>query len=207
MRTNPLMKSISSHFFFGALIRLFGTACQGTSNATYESTTSAATLTYKSMIRSLYQDKEGGYWVGSHGEGLAHFKDGQFRYYTKEDGLPSNQIRRIQADQEGDIWLETAAGISAFDGKTFTNHQETKGYKILGEEGIPINMTTTDHLWFGSGDTNGVLHCDGQTLTRWRFPVPKSDPDFDENGYHPEYGYDRYAVYGIYQTTAGDLWL
>ncbi|MEM1220315.1 MAG: two-component regulator propeller domain-containing protein [Bacteroidota bacterium] len=201
------MKILLSSYAYWGLILLVGLACQGTSNVTQEASPKRPTVVFKSMIRSMFQDAEGGYWIGSHKEGLAHIKDGVFRYYIKEDGLPSNQIRRIQTDRAGHIWLETAAGISEFDGKTFINHQAAKAYKVLGEEQVPINMMIGDNLWFGGGDANGALRWDGQELVRWRFPVPEHYPNYDENGHHPTYGYDPYAVYGLYQTPSGTIWL
>ncbi len=44
--------------------------------------------------------------------------------YNDENGLVSNLAKSITQDDEGYIWVATDAGISKFDGNTFTNYQK-----------------------------------------------------------------------------------
>ena len=44
--------------------------------------------------------------------------------YNDENGLVSNLTKSLTQDDEGFIWIATDAGISKFDGNTFTNYQK-----------------------------------------------------------------------------------
>ncbi len=47
-------------------------------------------------------------------------QDYNYIQYTVEDGLPSNTIYDVRQDADGFIWLATDAGVTRFDGRTFT---------------------------------------------------------------------------------------
>jgi ligand-binding sensor domain-containing protein len=47
--------------------------------------------------------------------------------YTIEDGLPSNDIRKVYQDSEGFIWIATMNGLSRYDGYSFTNYGTDEG--------------------------------------------------------------------------------
>lgn len=64
-----------------------------------------------------------------------------FQQYTTSDGLPSSTVYNFDQDSNNLLWLGTGTGISAFDGKNFTN------YAI--EDGLINNVVyglTIDHL-------------------------------------------------------------
>ncbi len=50
-------------------------------------------------------------------------------FYTIKDGLPSNVIKSIIEDDDGNLWLGTSSGISFFDvkAKVFSNYSEEDG--------------------------------------------------------------------------------
>src|SRR6185437_6091532 len=50
-----------------------------------------------------------------------------FKNYTVNDGLISNDIRRIFQDSKGFLWIGTMEGLSKYDGNTFTNFTRSKG--------------------------------------------------------------------------------
>ncbi|MFQ5569817.1 MAG: two-component regulator propeller domain-containing protein [Rhodothermales bacterium] len=87
-------------------------------------------------IRALYQDPAGTLWIGTDGGGLnkllASTADGQtvsFSHYTRQEGLPSNNIYGILPDDDGHLWLSTTNGLSRFnpETETFTNYDATDG--------------------------------------------------------------------------------
>lgn len=73
----------------------------------------------------------GEFWVGTSGNGLLHYNAsvGTLEQYTTEDGLASNKILEILADDRGIYWLSTGNGIVRFDPKTkhFTNYGFSDG--------------------------------------------------------------------------------
>ena len=52
---------------------------------------------------------------------------GQDVNYTLKDGLPSNTVYCIEQDDDGFIWIGTAAGLSRYDGYEFINYGLSDG--------------------------------------------------------------------------------
>ena len=50
-------------------------------------------------------------WMGTEGEGLLHFKDGDFRTYTAADGLTDSFVRSVIEDSDRRIWAGTDNGL------------------------------------------------------------------------------------------------
>lgn len=50
-----------------------------------------------------------------------------FKNYTVNDGLISNDVRRIFQDSKGFLWIGTMEGLSKYDGNTFTNYTKSNG--------------------------------------------------------------------------------
>lgn len=86
---------------------------------------------------TLFEDENHHIWIGSYGNGALCCHDGEFTHYSKENGLPSNNVLCIQEDKvSGDIWMSTSHGISRlkFSGKDtlITNFFQTDG--TLGDQ-------------------------------------------------------------------------
>lgn len=124
------------------------------------------TLKFTSGIRSIFQDRKGNYWFGSHNEGVCFFNGNSFEYFTTNEGLADNQIRSIQEDEKGIIWFETANGVSSYDGKSINNHP-------VYENSETEWTKSTNDQWFNAGTQQGVYRYDGQKLIYLAFPNPK----------------------------------
>src|SRR5579872_2279654 len=46
-------------------------------------------------IRALHEDRQGNLWIGTFGGGLVRYRDGQFRAYTRQEGLSDNFVNAI----------------------------------------------------------------------------------------------------------------
>lgn len=68
-------------------------------------------------VRSIHEDQQGIFWVGTDGGGLLRFNrnTGEYKRFTTSEGLPSNSILRILEDNAGNLWLSTFNGLSRFD--------------------------------------------------------------------------------------------
>ena len=62
-------------------------------------------------IRSIYEDAERTFWIGTYDDGLSRFRDGRFFNYHVEDGLFDNGVFQILEDRQGYFWISCNRGI------------------------------------------------------------------------------------------------
>lgn len=129
-------------------------------------------LTFTSGIRAIFQDRKGNYWLGSHNEGVCYFNGQSFQYFSRNEGLPDNQVRSIEEDKNGNIWLETASGVSMYNGERFTHYATNINTKKLDW------CATNGDLWFTAGNNEGINRFDGVNMNYLVFPKPRIEsPD------------------------------
>ena len=118
-------------------------------------------------ITAFAEDRSGGFWFGTYGEGLYVWKnDRLYQFNTEDDGLASNDIYSLASDAQGRIWAATDAGIS------ICSMPET-GKKLVQNlgiaEGLPDEIVTTlladkqGDIWAGTQE-KGILRFDVATL-------------------------------------------
>ncbi|HEY4784685.1 MAG TPA: two-component regulator propeller domain-containing protein [Bacteroidales bacterium] len=82
-------------------------------------------------ITVIFEDSRKNLWFGTYEKGLSLLqkKDNAFINFQKHDGLPSNSIKGILEDKNGNLWISTTKGISKFnpDSKTFRNYTREDG--------------------------------------------------------------------------------
>ena len=49
-------------------------------------------LKYTNGVRSILEDSKGNIWFGSYNEGVCLLHNGEFQYFTTENGLSHNQV-------------------------------------------------------------------------------------------------------------------
>lgn len=156
-------------------------------------------------IWSVFQDRNDNYWFGSNGQGVYRYDGKTLTRFTTKHGLPHNQIRGIQGDKSGNVYINTLDGVSRFDGRTFTT---------LKAPASPDPMTDwklqPDDLWFAGPQNSGsVFRYDGQTLHRLAFPTTKRGDDHYKRiprDKYPNARYTPYDVYTIFRDSRGHLW-
>ena len=155
-------------------------------------------LSLSEAIWSIHQDRNDHYWFGSNGQGIFYYDGKKLTNFTTKDGLAGNQIRDIQEDKLGNLYFDTAEGVSKFDGKQFTT---------LTPISLPSNVwqLKPDDLWFKmSGNPNGVYRYDGESLYHLTFP----EQDLKQvDGIEQESSnYSPYGIYSIYKDQKGYMW-
>lgn len=63
-------------------------------------------------ITSLVRDAGGTLWIGSDNHGLYSMQGGKVCHFTMEDGLPSNEVQCLYADNGNTLWAGTSGGIA-----------------------------------------------------------------------------------------------
>jgi ligand-binding sensor domain-containing protein len=151
------------------------------------------------QIWEIYQDTKGKFWFGSNGNGIYHLDGKTLKQFTTNDGLVHNQVRGIQEDKNGNIYVETPEGVSKFDGTKFTT------LKVIKSANNKWKSEPTD-LWFhGIGDY--LYRFDGKVL--YDLKLPEQDSllfEIDSNIPLEEMNYNPYDVYGINKDKDGNIW-
>ncbi len=59
--------------------------------------------------RSVIQDREGTYWIGTAGDGLIRMRASAFRMITPQEGLPKGGVHAVSVDRAGNVWTGVAS--------------------------------------------------------------------------------------------------
>ena len=95
-------------------------------------------------VSAIFQDRSGLLWVGTD-TGLARWDEKEWKIFTVSNGLPSNAIRAIADDAQGNIWAGTVdGGLSVLHEGKFTSFTK--------KDGLPSN-----HIFSLCEDDQGVL--------------------------------------------------
>jgi signal transduction histidine kinase/ligand-binding sensor domain-containing protein/CheY-like chemotaxis protein len=70
-------------------------------------------------VFALQEDRAGSLWMGTPGGGAVRYRDGVFRRFGKEDGLPDTYIFAFCEDLSGSLWAGTNGGVARLKGDRF----------------------------------------------------------------------------------------
>ncbi|OQY02696.1 MAG: hypothetical protein B6I20_06710 [Bacteroidetes bacterium 4572_117] len=119
-------------------------------------------------ITAIFEDQHKNIWIGTYGGGLNRLNSKydektkqysyEFKNFTITQGLPSNEIYGIQADNKNNLWISTNNGISKFN----IENQQVKNYST--QDGLLSNIFFwgASHKSFKGeiffGNVNGINH-------------------------------------------------
>ena len=99
----------------------------------------------------IFEDSEGTIWMASVEAGLISLDvDNNVCHYTTNEGLPSNTVLRINEDENKTLWIGTTAGLTKFDGETFTTYDQSCG--LVGNYVWGIVFDEEGDMWISTGD-------------------------------------------------------
>lgn len=81
----------------------------------------------------IYRARNGELWAGSHSQGLLRYDPptGKTVRYTRQNGLPSNDVLAVSESADGQLWITTSAGLSKLDTRSgrISNFNESDGLR------------------------------------------------------------------------------
>ena len=111
-----------------------------------------------------------------------------FDTYGVSEGLAQSTVFTVLQDHRDYLWLGTRAGLSRFDGKTFTNFTTEDG---LAENGVKVlYLDHADRLWLGHAG-GGVTVYDGHEFSVFSHPGNMFSSD----------------ITSITESPGGELWI
>ncbi len=112
-------------------------------------------------VKSIYQDKEGDYYIGFFRNGgmiKINPKDKSLKSYAydKDDkySISNNYVRCITEDNDNNIWIGTSYGINKFDKKTEKFYRYTAKDGLTNDTVYGILTDKDNNLWMS---TNGGI--------------------------------------------------
>lgn len=92
-------------------------------------------------VLSLLAARDGALWIGMEGAGLVRFQDGEFRPFTRRDGLLSDTVTALAEDELGQVWIGTPAGLNCWHAGKLTAGPATLTPVVATSAG------TSNSLW------------------------------------------------------------
>ncbi len=121
-------------------------------------------------VRVMVQDARQNLWVGTVNEGLYCYQDSRWIHFGKTNGLGSDTVWSLNADDDGLVWIGTCGG-----GLSCWKEGQIRTWTT--KDGLPNDVICQileddqDNLWLGSYD--GVFRVDKKQLKLWTDKSPK----------------------------------
>ena len=114
-------------------------------------------------IRSIYQDSTGNIWFATEGDGVFVYKEvnglGRVINYTKENGLPSNEVFAFCENKDGSMLIGTNNGLCEFTGSSFISYvEEGNAIKSILKDGY-------DNIWYSN--KTSIYKDNGNSVLRY----------------------------------------
>ncbi len=146
------------------------------------------------FIREVFQSRDGVYWFGTNGDGLARYDGDELTYLSLKDGLGGSAIRGILQADDGAMWFATDGGVSRYADGAFTNYTTDDG--LSAGDAWSIMRDRAGTIWVGTH--RGVCRFDGERFEA--FPLPRVEVDAPESRFTPE------VVFAMIEDHDGNLW-
>lgn len=92
------------------------------------------------------EDPDGTLWFAE-ATGLVRFRNGEFRSFTKEDGLPSSFVNGVFRDREGTHWVSTQGGLARLTEQPIASFSKADG--LAARNIYPVLQDRRGDIWIG----------------------------------------------------------
>lgn len=109
----------------------------------------------KEVVRGAIMTNDGSVWLALWGGGIAILNGNKRSVIDTGDGLISNDVRTLEEDQDGRVWVGTASGISCIQNSGIINFASAQ-YPAIPEDTtvFAIKCMQNSEVWFGDGSGN-----------------------------------------------------
>jgi ligand-binding sensor domain-containing protein/signal transduction histidine kinase len=117
-------------------------------------------------------DRRGNTWVATLGQGLIRLQEGTTnqpgQHLTESNGLPSNVVRSLFEDREGNIWIGTQNGLSRLS-RNVVMSIPAYGDQRMSRSMRAMTVADDGRVWIGTGE--GVYRFTGDSL---QYDIPRA---------------------------------
>jgi signal transduction histidine kinase/ligand-binding sensor domain-containing protein len=139
-------------------------------------------------ITALCEDSRGGLWIGTQQDGLFELLGGQWRHFTRQQGLLEESVTCLTADKAGLVWAGSRAGLNLWNGQNFRSFTTRDG---LPDDFVSsVNVARSGTVWITT--RTGMCRFVDGGITPYAFEAK---------------GQGRSSEYlGAYEDRRGNLW-
>ena len=112
-------------------------------------------------VTALLQDKHGAMWIGTSGEGLIRYYNGEARPIRKTNGLAEDYIQSLFEDREGSLWVGTRDGLTQISEMKFPIAATSEG--ALNDAVHGVTPASNGGVWCATA--NGIYNYSNHTAT------------------------------------------
>jgi ligand-binding sensor domain-containing protein len=112
-------------------------------------------------IKALLVDRHDVLWIGTSGQGLVRYQNGQYDSLRKTDGLTGDYVQSLAEDREGSLWIGTRDGLSQLTDVKFPTHQAAED--PTAKDALAVSASHKGGIWVGS--STGFTYFDGKLKT------------------------------------------
>jgi len=141
----------------------------------------------------LFAEADGTLWACTEDNGVARYKDGEFKNFTVHDGLPSNYVVGIQQDADESLLFFARNGIARFRDNRFTVEREG------GHRDYKIYLAPSGRRW--EINSSGLREFDRDGAEK-RYPLP-----FDAQKISADQTFNYFSFVEMLEDRDGFLWL
>ncbi|WP_408069914.1 diguanylate cyclase [Butyrivibrio sp. JL13D10] len=154
-----------------------------------------------SNVMQLFSDRKGRLWIGTNDSGIACYspKDNKIVFYSIKEGMPSDSIRSICDDKEGNVYVGTATKLCIIhkdSSLTIVEEGELNGVRSLtcDDENLVAGVTTAGELFFmNNGEYVNKTELEDENVTFGAVAA----------GYHDEFLVGTTSNYAVYAKLEG----
>jgi ligand-binding sensor domain-containing protein len=97
------------------------------------------------FIAAFSPGRSGTLWIGGR-DGLTALKDGVYKTYTTNDGLPDDDVRAVLEDRDGNVWVGTTHGLARMhDGEWSAALRKANGF--IDDQALALHEDDEGGIW------------------------------------------------------------
>ena len=112
-------------------------------------------------VKALLIDQHGVAWIGTAGDGLIRYWEGEAQYFRQSNGLANDSITSLAEDSEGNIWVGTKDGLSQLSDVKLPIYTIADG--MVGGSCHGLCASSNGGIW--TATTRGLSWFDGKKFT------------------------------------------
>ena len=156
--------------------------------------------TFSAIIHALLEDSNGGFWIGTQGDGIYYYKssddvwESAGKHFTMEDGLSNNVVLSLLETRNGVIWAGTWADAWIFGNHACLCRFDGKEFETIPTPHPVISRLFEDsrgRVWIGGWAGGGLSYFDGDNFMNYTMA----------DGLLNDY------IVSITEDNAGNLWI